>query len=217
MLFVYFVGQCFRVFRVFREPPAAEIRIGVRRHAAQPAANAVAASKSKIKNRKSKIPRLPWGAVRLFAMDVDGVLTNGTVEIHSDGGESKSFSILDGMGLVRLRKAGVALAWISGRPSEATVRRATELQIPHLIQGRTDKLVALQELALQLGVKAAEVCYMGDDDIDAPAIAWAGVGVAPKQSMPAALRAAKFVPSREAGHGAVREVCEQILAARGPK
>lgn len=178
----------------------------------------VAAKKSAVRNSQSAIRRrLPWAGIRLFAMDVDGVLTNGTVQIHSTGGESKSFSILDGMGLVRLRKAGVALAWISGRPSEATVRRATELQIPHLIQGRTDKLVALQELALQLGVKAAEVCYMGDDDIDAPAIAWAGVGVAPKQSMPAALRAAKFVPSREAGHGAVREVCEQILAARGPK
>lgn len=150
-------------------------------------------------------------------MDVDGVLTDGTVRIHSDGTESKEFSILDGMGLVRLRKAGVALAWISGRPSAATTARATELQIPHLVQGRTDKLVALQELAAQLGMKAGEICYMGDDDIDAPAIAWAGVGAAPKQAMPAALKAAKFIPAREAGHGAVREVCEQILAARGQK
>lgn len=150
-------------------------------------------------------------------MDVDGVLTDGTVRIHSDGTESKGFSILDGMGLVRLRKAGIALAWISGRPSDATTARAKELQIPHLIQGRTDKLEALQELARQLGFSAAEVCYMGDDDIDAPAIAWAGVGVAPQQAMPAALKAAQFVPPREAGHGAVREVCEQILAARGRK
>lgn len=150
-------------------------------------------------------------------MDVDGVLTDGTVRIHSNGNESKNFSILDGMGLVRLRKAGVALAWISGRASGATTNRARELQIPHLIQGRTDKLVALQELAQQLGLSAAEVCYMGDDDIDAPAIAWAGVGVAPKQAMPVALKAATYVPPREAGHGAVREVCEQILAARGPK
>ncbi len=150
-------------------------------------------------------------------MDVDGVLTDGTVRIHSNGNESKNFSILDGMGLVRLRKAGVALAWISGRASGATTNRAQELQIPHLIQGRTDKLLALQELAQQLGLSAAEVCYMGDDDIDAPAIAWAGVGVAPKQAMPAALKAADYVPPREAGHGAVREVCEQILAARGRK
>lgn len=150
-------------------------------------------------------------------MDVDGVLTDGTVRIHSDGTESKGFSILDGMGLVRLRKAGIALAWISGRPSGATTARAKELQIPHLVQGRTDKLMALQELAAELGLSAEQICYMGDDDIDAPAIAWAGVGVAPRQAMPAALKAAQFIPAREAGHGAVREVCEQILAARGRK
>jgi len=160
--------------------------------------------------------RLPWGNIRLFAMDVDGVLTNGTVEIHSDGSESKSFSILDGMGLVRLRKHGVATAWISGRPSGATSARAKELQIPHVIQGRTDKLMALQQLAAELGLKAEQICYMGDDDIDAPAIAWAGIGVAPADAMPAALRAARYVPIRSAGRGAVREVCEQILAARVP-
>lgn len=177
----------------------------------------MAAPKKSRRSAPSKPARLAWGAIKLFAMDVDGVLTDGTVRIHSDGTESKSFSILDGMGLVRLRKAGVALAWISGRPSAATTARAQELQIPHLIQGRTDKLVALQELARQLGAKAAEVCYMGDDDIDATAIAWAGIGVAPAQAMPAALKVAKFVPPRPAGHGAVREVCEQILSARGQK
>ena len=148
-------------------------------------------------------------------MDVDGVLTDGTVETHSDGTESKEFSILDGMGLVRLNKAGVAVAWISGRASGATTARATELKIPHLVQGRTDKLMALQELASQLGLTAAQVCYMGDDDIDAPAIAWAGIGAAPATSMPAALKAAALVPKRPAGRGAVREVCEHILAHRG--
>lgn len=177
----------------------------------------MAAQKKSRRSASPKPARLAWGAIKLFAMDVDGVLTDGTVRIHSDGTESKNFSILDGMGLVRLRKAGVALAWISGRASGATTARATELQIPHLIQGRTDKLVALQELAAQLGLSAAEVCYMGDDDIDASAIAWAGIGVAPREAMPAALKAAKFVPPRAAGHGAVREVCEQILAARGRK
>jgi 3-deoxy-D-manno-octulosonate 8-phosphate phosphatase (KDO 8-P phosphatase) len=155
-----------------------------------------------------------WSAIRLFAMDVDGVLTDGTVQISSDGTETKSFSILDGMGLVRLNKAGVAVAWISGRPSGATTARATELKVPHLIQGRTDKLVALQELSTSLGLAPAQCVYMGDDDIDAPAIAWAGIGVAPSGSMPAALAAADLVPVRPAGLGAVREICELILAAR---
>jgi len=156
-----------------------------------------------------------WARIRLFAMDVDGVLTDGTVEVHSDGTESKRFSVLDGMGLARLRQAGVALAWISGRNSGATTVRATELKIPHLIQGRTDKLAALQELAAQLQLSAAQICYMGDDDIDAPAIEWAGIGIAPAASMPAALKIADFVPARPAGWGAVRLVCEQILAHRG--
>ena len=173
--------------------------------------------KSKIKNRKSKIPAARWAAIRLLALDVDGVLTDGTIEISSNGTETKTFSILDGMGLVRMRQAGVAVAWISGRPSAATTVRATELKIPHLIQGRQDKLVALQELAAQLGLAPAAVCYMGDDDIDAPAIAWAGIGVAPAGCMPSALKAADYVPARAAGEGAVREVCEQILAARGRK
>ena len=148
-------------------------------------------------------------------MDVDGVLTDGTVAISSDGTETKNFSILDGLGLLRLHSAGVAVAWISGRASPATTLRATELRVPHVVQGRTDKLMALQELASQLGLAAPQVCYMGDDDLDAPAVVWAGIGVAPAGAMPAALRVAGFVPRRAAGHGAVREVCEHILAHRG--
>ena len=173
--------------------------------------------KSKIKNPQSKISVARWARIRLLALDVDGVLTDGTVQIFSDGTEAKSFSILDGMGLIRLRRAGGAGAWISGRASEATTRRATELRIPHLIQGRTDKLLALQELAAQLDLEPGAICYMGDDDIDAPAIGWAGIGVAPADAMPAALKAAGYVPARPAGRGAVREVCEHILTPRGQK
>ncbi|MDI1336833.1 MAG: HAD-IIIA family hydrolase [Lacunisphaera sp.] len=175
----------------------------------------MAKSKPQIRKPKSAVRNSAWAAIRLFAMDVDGVLTDGTVAISSDGTETKNFSILDGMGIVRLHKAGVAVAWISGRPSGATTARATELRVAHVIQGRTDKLMALQELASQLGLAAAQVCYMGDDDIDAPAIAWAGLGAAPAGSMATALKAADYVPARPAGRGAVREVCEHILASRG--
>jgi 3-deoxy-D-manno-octulosonate 8-phosphate phosphatase (KDO 8-P phosphatase) len=171
-----------------------------------------APSKSRI--RKSKIRPAAWARIRLFAMDVDGVLTDGTVLISSDGTEAKAFSIFDGLGIVRLNRAGIAVAWISGRASGATLRRAQELKIPHLIQGRTDKLAALQELAARLRLTAAQCAYMGDDDIDAPAIAWAGIGAAPPEAMPVARAAAGFVAGRPAGRGAVREVCEQILAAQ---
>jgi 3-deoxy-D-manno-octulosonate 8-phosphate phosphatase (KDO 8-P phosphatase) len=147
-------------------------------------------------------------------MDVDGVLTDGTVQVSSDGSEAKSFSILDGHGLRKLARAGVIVAWISGRSSGATTLRATELKIPHLVQGRTDKLLALQEVAAQAGVPADACAYMGDDDIDAPAMAWAAIGIAPREAMPAALAAADYVTERAAGHGAVREICEHLLAAR---
>ena len=156
-----------------------------------------------------------WAAIRLFAMDVDGILTDGTVEIHSDGTESKRFSILDGMGLVQLRKHGIATAWISGRASGATSVRAEELKIPHLVQGRTDKITALKELAATLNFTADQIVYMGDDDIDTAAIQWAGIGVTVPEAMPAPFAAADHVTSRPAGRGAVREVCEHILAAQG--
>lgn len=149
-------------------------------------------------------------------MDVDGILTDGTIRVSSDGTETKVFSILDGMGLVRLRQAGIAVAWISGRASGATTVRATELRVPHLIQGRIDKVVALRELATTLGLEPSACVYMGDDDIDAAAIAWAGIGVSVPAAMPAALDVADLVTTRLPGHGAVREVCELILAQRGP-
>ena len=164
--------------------------------------------------RKPKPTRRTWGRVKLFAMDVDGILTDGTVRISSDGSEAKGFSVLDGMGLKRLEKAGVITAWISGRLSGATTVRATELKIPHLIQGRTDKLEALRELAATLALSAADCAYMGDDDIDAPAMKWAGIGATVPTAMAAAHLAADYVTKRPAGNGAVREVCEHILHAR---
>jgi len=148
-------------------------------------------------------------------MDVDGILTDGTIHLSSDGTETKQFSILDGMGLVRLGRHGIPTAWISGRPSGATTARATELKIPHLIQGRTDKLAALQELAHHLALTRDQIVYMGDDDIDAAALHWAGIGVSVPNAMPAALESADYLTTRPAGRGAVREICEHILRAQG--
>jgi 3-deoxy-D-manno-octulosonate 8-phosphate phosphatase (KDO 8-P phosphatase) len=166
---------------------------------------------------KPKIPRQHWARVRLFAMDVDGVLTDGTVLVGSDGTEGKRFSVLDGLGLGWARDAGIHLAWISGRASEATTRRAAELGIASVIQGRRDKLAALSELAATLGVSLEECAYMGDDVIDAPAIAAVGLGVSVPDGMPRALAAARYVTRRRGGAGAVREVCDQLLAARAPQ
>ena len=158
---------------------------------------------------------LAWAKIELLAMDVDGVLTDGRITISSDGTESKQFSILDGLGQVHLMRAGVHIAWISGRASGSTTARATELKIPHVIQGCADKLTALQKLATELGLSREQCAYIGDDVIDVPAITWAGVGVSVPDAMPVALTAASYVTQRAGGFGAVREVCEQIASAKG--
>ena len=169
---------------------------------------------SKIENPKSKIPTpARWSRIKLFAMDVDGILTDGTVLIT----EAKRFSILDGLGLARLRDAGFPLAWISGRASGATTARATELKIPHVIQGRIDKLTALTELAASLGLPLSACAYMGDDVIDVPALRAAGLGISVPGAIAEARAAADYITKRPAGLGAVREVCDHLLAAHGNK
>lgn len=146
-------------------------------------------------------------------MDVDGVLTDGSIYVAADGSESKRFSVLDGLGIVRLHRLGISTAWISGRPSDATLSRATELKVGHVILGRSDKREALMELAAKLGFSSSEVCYMGDDDIDTPAIEWAGIGATVPDALPSAFAAADYMARRKGGAGAVRDVCERILAA----
>lgn len=164
---------------------------------------------------RSVTPNAPldWKSIKLFAMDVDGILTDGTVSISSDGSESKRFSIVDGLGLAQLRLKGVILAWISGRQSQATTIRAEELKIPHLVQGRLDKIDALKDLLRELQLQPEQAVYMGDDVIDIEAIRYAGIGVTVPEAQEETLAAADFVTSRSGGNGAVREVCNNILKA----
>lgn len=162
----------------------------------------------------AEIPADRWSRLKLLATDVDGVLTDGSIHVASDGTETKTFNVLDGMGMVRLLRDDFVVAWISGRASGATTVRARELKIPHLVQGRIDKETALQELAAGLGFSAAECAYVGDDDIDAGAMRWAGIGITVPGAMAAAIEAADCITQREAGHGAVREICEKILSHR---
>jgi 3-deoxy-D-manno-octulosonate 8-phosphate phosphatase (KDO 8-P phosphatase) len=164
--------------------------------------------------KKKAITRQAWGRVRLFAMDVDGVLTDGTVIISSDGSEAKTFAIIDGLGLKLLHEQGLELAWISGRVSGATTLRAAELKIPHVIQGKHDKLAALTALVAKLGIGLGDCAYMGDDFIDAPAIRAAGIGISVPTGLPEAIAAADYVTRKLPGHGAVREVCDLLRAAK---
>jgi len=149
--------------------------------------------------------------IRLFAMDVDGTLTDGGVYMDGRGGEWKRFDIQDGMGIVRLKTSGVVVAIVSGRPSPATDQRAKDLGVDRLYNGVGDKLSVLQELSRELGLSREEVAYMGDDVNDLPPLEWAGLGIAPANALPEVKAASDWVTKACGGHGAVREAAERIL------
>lgn len=152
--------------------------------------------------------------IRLLVLDVDGVLTNGQLYYGNSGEELKGFSILDGLGIKLLRNAGVDTAIITGRRSALVARRAAELGIDTVVQGREDKRSALEELCRDRRLDLAEVAYMGDDLPDLAAIRVAGLGLTVANAHPFVIRHADWCSARRGGDGAVREACELILAAQ---
>lgn len=153
--------------------------------------------------------------IKLLAMDVDGVLTDGTIWMDDEGRVSKRFDIRDGHGLVFLPRHGVELAILSGRNDEVTTRRAEDLRIKHVVQGLRKKLPAARELAASLKIDLSEMAYVGDDINDVPVIEAVGLGCAPANACPEARRAARFVAPHDGGRGALRDVAELLLKARG--
>jgi 3-deoxy-D-manno-octulosonate 8-phosphate phosphatase (KDO 8-P phosphatase) len=156
-------------------------------------------------------------AIRLLALDVDGVLTDGRIVYSNAGDEQKAFSIKDGLGIKLLQRAGVEVAIITGRSSRIVERRAAELGINSIIQGREDKLTALLELCEVGGLELRECAYMGDDLPDLAAIQAAGIGLTVADASVAVLAAADWCSARKGGDGAVREACDALLEARGQR
>lgn len=154
-------------------------------------------------------------AVRLLAMDVDGVLTDGSLYFAASGDELKAFSILDGQGLRLLQKQGIITAFITGRSSPLTENRARNLDIDYLIQGRTDKLIALRELAERTSVPLEAMAYVGDDLPDLAAIETAGVGISVPNGCAAVRASADWCTTTPGGRGAIREACDWLLECRG--
>ena len=150
---------------------------------------------------------------KLFAMDVDGTLTDGSVLMDGSGSEYKRFNIQDGMGIARFRAAGGKVAFISGRYSAATELRARELHVDFLANGIGEKLPKLIQIADQLGIKPSEVAYIGDDVNDLDCARWVGLGIAVANAVPELKEAADLVTTREGGNGAVREVADLLLSS----
>ncbi len=153
--------------------------------------------------------------IQLLAMDVDGVLTDGTLVINADGSESKFFNSMDGHGIRMWQRAGLKVALISGRASEPTQRRAEQLQIEYVFQDCHNKLPVFEKLLEQLGLSPERVAYIGDDLTDLPVIRYAGFGVTVANAADEVKQYADYVTTRPGGNGAVREVIEYILKNTG--
>ncbi|MDI9244932.1 HAD hydrolase family protein [Marinobacter sp. CHS3-4] len=152
--------------------------------------------------------------IRLLALDVDGIMTDGKLYFTASGDEMKGFNILDGLGMKQAMAAGIQVAVITGRRSPLTEKRMSDLGIDNLIQGREDKKVALDELSDTLGIEAAAIAYLGDDLPDLPAILHAGLGVTVPNGHWAVRESADFCLQTAGGQGAVRELCDLLLFAR---
>jgi 3-deoxy-D-manno-octulosonate 8-phosphate phosphatase (KDO 8-P phosphatase) len=154
-------------------------------------------------------------AIRLILLDVDGVLTDGTVVMHGDGTESKAFHIRDGAAIVWAMQTGIPIGLLSARSSAATVQRATQLGIRIVAQGAISKPVEFERIIAGQGVTESEVAYMGDDLLDIPVLKRVGLAGAPADAAPEVREAVDWVSAHGGGRGAVREFIELVLRAQG--
>ena len=153
--------------------------------------------------------------IRLFLVDVDGVLTDGRLYFGNSGDEFKAFHIQDGLGLKFLQRNGIAVGIVTGKKSQLVANRARDLGIDIVVQGREDKLVAIREIISTRNIQLSEVAYMGDDLPDLSAIRSVGLGMTVANGVAAVKREAHWASRHRGGEGAVREACELILDAQG--
>ena len=154
-------------------------------------------------------------AIELILLDVDGVLTDGSVIYADDGSELKRFHVRDGSGLKLWRAAGKRAAIVSGRKSDAVERRAAELGISPVLQGRDDKLAALAEVLAATGLRPEQVCAVGDDLPDVPVLRRCGLAIAVADACEELRAVATYVTAAPGGRGAVREAIEWLLKSSG--
>ncbi len=153
--------------------------------------------------------------IKLLVLDVDGVLTEGSVVYSDSGEELKFFSAQDGHGIKLLMRAGIEVAFVTGRSSRAVEHRARDLGVTLVFQKALDKVAAYEETLKQKGLRDEDICVVGDDLPDLPILRRCGFSVGVADSVEEVKREVAYVTVKEAGKGAVREVCEIILKAQG--
>ena len=153
--------------------------------------------------------------IRLLALDVDGVLTDGKIIWTGNGEEIRHFHVHDGTGLYMLKRLGYERALISGKKSKAVEKRAKELGFDHIYLGISNKVEILDLLVQATGLSYEQVCYMGDDLMDLGVMNLVGFPVSVANGVPEVKKAAKYITQNTGGHGAVREVVELILKTQG--
>ena len=153
--------------------------------------------------------------IRLAIFDVDGVLTDGTIYLSQRGEEMKAFNVGDGLGRKMLADGGIVAALLSGRKSRVVELRAKEIGITHVYQGISDKLDTYQRLLRKLGLAEEETSFMGDDLPDLPVLRRCGLAFSVPNAPKVVRNSVHHVTSLAGGRGAVREVCEFLLEARG--
>ncbi|MBH0065362.1 KdsC family phosphatase [Psychrobacter sp. SZ93C1] len=159
------------------------------------------------------------GQVKLLVMDVDGILSNGQIIYDANGIETKTFSVHDGVGVKSLARYGILTAIITGRSSAMVDKRALEMGVGYVVQGRDDKLIALNELLSTLdpalNITAADCAYMGDDLPDIKAMQTVGFAATVPNAHAEVINRSDMVTTRAGGTGAVREICDLILKGHG--
>jgi 3-deoxy-D-manno-octulosonate 8-phosphate phosphatase (KDO 8-P phosphatase) len=155
------------------------------------------------------------GKISLFVMDVDGVLTDGTIFYTDLGEELKAFNVQDGLGLKLLRKSGIKLAVISGRESKPLEKRLEDLGITEVWLKCANKVEALKDICQSHQIDRSEVAFMGDDLIDLGVMKYAGYAIAPQNAVAEVKAVSNFVTVKEGGKGAVREACDHLAGLGG--
>jgi YrbI family 3-deoxy-D-manno-octulosonate 8-phosphate phosphatase len=170
------------------------------------------ARKPSRRNLRSRLKR-----IRLFATDVDGVLTDGGMYYSESGDELKKFNTRDGMGIKLLQRAGIITAIVTQERTKLVARRGEKLTIPEVHQGVFDKLSLVREMADRHGMSMEEVAYIGDDVNDVATLEAVGFSATPADGMPQAAAVVDYVCAKKGGEGAVREIIEMILEAQVPR